>query len=118
VLYHVLERSVERRVLPYCRRHGIALVAYSPFGQGDFPSVRSRGGQTLEMVARRHEATPRQVALAFLTRGDGVFAIPKAEVVEHVRDNAGAGDLVLTPEEVADIDAAFPVGNRRALLML
>jgi len=115
VLYHLQERSVEQRVLPYCRQHDIALVAYSPFGQGDFPSARSRGGQALERVARRHGATPRQVALAFLTRGDGVFAIPKAERAEHVRDNAGAGDLELAPEDVADVDAAFPAGNRHAL---
>ena len=115
VLYHVLERTVERRVLPYCRQHGIALVAYSPFGQGNFPSTRSRGGQVLEAIAKRRNATPRQVALAFLTRGDCVFAIPKAERPDHVRENAGAGDLVLDEADVAEIDATFPIGRGRAL---
>jgi len=118
VLYHLLERTVERRVLPYCREHGIALVAYSPFGQGDFPSMRSRGGQVLQALAQRRDATPRQIALAFLTRGDGVFAIPKAERPDHVRENAGAGDIVLRETEIAEIDAAFPAGRGRALPML
>lgn len=115
VLYHLLERTVERRVLPYCRQRGIALVAYSPFGQGDFPSPRSRGGKTLQAIAQRHNATPRQIALAFLTRADDVFAIPKAERFEHVRENAGAGDVVLSETDVAEIDAAFPARRGRAL---
>ena len=115
VLYHLLERTIERRVLPYCRQHGIALVAYSPFGQGDFPTERSRGGQTLRAIAQRHKATPRQVALAFLTRVDGTFAIPKAEREDHVRENAAAGDLVLSDADVVEIDGAFPPGRRRAL---
>ena len=118
VLYHLLERAIERRVLAYCRKHGIALVAYSPFGQGEFPSMRSRSGQTLQAIAQRHDATPRQVALAFLTRGSGVFTIPKAERPEHVRENAGAGDLVLSETDIAEIDAAFPAGRGRALPML
>lgn len=111
VLYHLRERGVEHRVLPFCRKHGIALVAYSPFGQGDFPAARSTGGKVLEEIAGRHDATPRQVALAFLTRHENMFAIPKAEQADHVRENAGAGDLQLAPEDVAAVDAAFPPGR-------
>jgi diketogulonate reductase-like aldo/keto reductase len=111
VLYHLRERRIEHDVLPYCRSHDIALVAYSPLGQGDFPAGRSRGASTLEAVAARHRAAPRQVALAFLTRHENSFAIPKAQREDHVRENAAAGDLVLTPEEIAAIDAAFPAGK-------
>lgn len=111
VLYHLRERRIEHRVLPYCRSLDIALVAYSPFGSGDFPSPRSSAGRTLEEIARKHGATMRQAALAFLTRDEGMFAIPKAEQAEHIRENAGAGDLTLSPEDTASIDAAFPVGR-------
>jgi diketogulonate reductase-like aldo/keto reductase len=73
----------------------------------------------LASVAAAHRATPRQVALTFLTRRPSVFAIPKASTPEHVAENAAAGDLRLAPAEVAAIEAAFPLGRRpRALPML
>ncbi len=112
VLYHLSERHVEHAVLPYCQAHDIALVAYSPLGQGDFPSNRSAGGRVLADVAARHDATPSQVALAFLTHQPGTFTIPKAEREDHVRDNAAAGDVKLSAVDVAAIDAAFPLGPR------
>ena len=116
VLYHLRERRIEHRVLNYCRAHDIALVAYSPFGSGDFPAPRSSGGRVLDEIACGHGATMRQVALAFLTRDDGMFAIPKAEQAEHVRENAAAGDLTLSTAQIAAIDAAFPVGRPAANL--
>jgi diketogulonate reductase-like aldo/keto reductase len=106
VLYHLEERGMESGVLPWCRREKVAVVAYSPFGAGRFVGGRCKA--VLEEVARALGKTPRQVALAFLVREEGVFAIPKAEKVEHVRDNAG-GDFMLPPEAVAAIDAAFPL---------
>jgi len=109
VLYHLQERHAERFVLPYCQANNIALVAYSPFGHGEFPSARSRDGKVLEAIGQRHNVTARQVALAFLTRLEGTFAIPKAESEAHVRENAAAGDVRLTPEEIKAIDAAFPI---------
>lgn len=109
VLYHLGARGIEADVVPWCKRNGVAVVGYSPFGStGGFPSPRTPGGKVLEDVARRLGKTPRQVALAFLTRDPGVFAIPKAEKAEHVRDNAG-GDLDLPTDAVAEIDAAFPM---------
>lgn len=106
VLYHLEERGVESDVLPWCQREGVAVVAYSPFGAGRF--VSSTGRQALEEVARSVGRTPRQVALAFLLRDPAVFAIPKAERVEHVRENAG-GDFDLPPEAVERLDHAFPL---------
>jgi diketogulonate reductase-like aldo/keto reductase len=113
VLYHLGERAIEASVLPWCARHSVALVAYSPFGAGRFPSPASAGGRVLAEVGRARGATPHQVALAFLTRDPNVLAIPKAARVAHVEDVAGASDLVLTPEDIQRIDATFP-GPRRA----
>jgi len=110
VLYHLRERAIERAVLPWCEAHGVALVAYSPFGHDDFPDEGSPGGRVLAEIAAAHGATPRQVALRFLVRRPAAFAIPKAARPEHVEENAGAGRLELTPSERARIDAAFPPG--------
>ena len=110
VLYHLKERSIEHFVLPWCERHGVAVSGYSPFGHGDFPSPRSRGGKLLRQIADRHGATERQVALRFLVRRPSVFAIPKAANPGHAEENARAGDLQLSTEELALIDEAFPVG--------
>jgi diketogulonate reductase-like aldo/keto reductase len=119
VLYHLQERAIEHAVLPWCERHDIAVVAYSPFGSGDFPSPRSAGGRVLKEIADAHGATPHQVALAFLLRRPSVFTIPKASRTAHARDNAAAGDLVLSRTDLDRIDAAFPRGRApRELPML
>ncbi len=112
VLYHLGERSIEHRVLPWCERHGVAVVAYSPFGsRGGFPSPRSRGGRVLDEIARARGATPRQVALRFLVRRRSVLAIPKSSKVAHVEDNARAADLTLDDHDLARVDEAFPLGR-------
>jgi diketogulonate reductase-like aldo/keto reductase len=97
----------------------VAVVAYSPFGHNEFPSPKSNGGEVLQDIADAHKATPRQVALSFLTRAPNVFAIPKASTPEHTAENAAAGDLVLSGEEIAALDKAFPRGPKpRSLPML
>jgi diketogulonate reductase-like aldo/keto reductase len=116
VLYHLKERAIEHAVLPWCEEHGVAVVAYSPFGHGDFPSARTKGGGVLCEIADVHGATPRQVALRFLVRRPLLFAIPKASRPEHAAENAGAGDLQLSEDELARIDAAFPLGPRPRVL--
>jgi diketogulonate reductase-like aldo/keto reductase len=108
VLYHLGERAIEHYVIPSCERHGIAVVGYSPFGHSGF---RSRGA--LSEIASAHGATPRQVALAFLTRRPSLFAIPKASQIAHVEENAGAASLSLTGDEIARLDSAFPSGRPR-----
>jgi len=112
VLYHLQERAIEHAVLPWCDKHGVAVVAYSPFGHGDFPGPQTPGGRVLQEIAATHHATARQVGLRFLVRRPSLFAIPKASTPEHAVDNAGAGDLQLTEAELARIDAAFPLGPR------
>lgn len=119
VLYHLRQRAIEHAVLPWCEQHGLAVVAYSPFGHEGFPASRSRAGRVLQAVAEARGVTPRQVALAFLVRRPSVFTIPKAVAPGHVSDNAAAGALVLDDEEIERLDAAFPLGRRpRSLPMI
>jgi diketogulonate reductase-like aldo/keto reductase len=111
VLYHLLERRIEHAVLPWCEAHGVSVVGYSPFGSGHFPKPTSKGGKVLTEVAKAHGASERQVALAFLVRRPSLLSIPKASREAHVKDNARAGSLKLSAEELARLDAAFPVGE-------
>ncbi len=118
VLYHLDERGIEHRLIPAAAAAGIAIVAYTPFGRGKFPGPKSTGGALLARIAGKHGATVRQVILAFLTREPNVFTIPKASTVAHVEENARAGDLTLDANDIAAIDAAFPVGRAGPLATL
>lgn len=119
VLYHLQERAIEHAVLPWCEKHGVAVVAYSPFGHGNFPGRETHGGRLLSQIAEARGATVRQIALAFLVRRPSLFAIPKASSPEHAAENAGAGSLQLTAAEIKRIEEAFPVGPvPRSLPML
>jgi diketogulonate reductase-like aldo/keto reductase len=109
VLYHLQERAIEHAVLPWCEKHGVALVGYTPFGNR-FSAPGSAGGKVLGEIAAAHNATPRQVALAFLVRRPSLFAIPKASSTAHTEENAKAGSLRLAEAELQRIDAAFPRG--------
>jgi diketogulonate reductase-like aldo/keto reductase len=105
VLYNLEDRSIEAELLPFCAGVGIAVVGYTPFG--GLPT-HGPGLALLERIGARQDKTARQVALAFLTRRPELFAIPKASQPAHVRENAGAADVVLDAADVAAIDAAFP----------
>lgn len=119
VLYHLNERAIEHAVIPWCEKHDVAVVAYSPFGHGSFPSPRTPEGRVLQEIAVAHNATPRQIALRFLVRRPLLFTIPKAAKSEHSAENAESGDLTLTAAEIAQIDNAFPLRPRpRQLPML
>ncbi len=115
VLYNPQARGIEFDLLAWSRARGVAVMAYSPVGQG---------GQLLQHralveVARRHDATPATVAIAWSLRQPGVISIPKAADLGHVRENASARDLVLTDEDLTVLDRAFPVpGRKQALRML
>jgi diketogulonate reductase-like aldo/keto reductase len=109
VLYNPEARGVEFDLLPWCAGHAMPVMAYSPVGQGG-ALLRS---PALLAAARRHHATPAQVAIAWALRQPGVIVIPKAGEPAHVRDNAAAAALLLTDRDLTEIDAAFPPPRRK-----
>ena len=118
VLYHPNERTAEGRVLPWCREHGIAMVAYSPLGHGSLPGSNSEGGRIMGEIASERGVTTSQVALQFVTRHADVFAIPKASDVHHVKDNACAGEWCLSKKETERLERALPKPRGGGLPML
>ena len=114
VLYNLSRRGVEWDLLPWCQRHGMPIMAYSPLEQG-----RIKRTAALDAVAKRHGVTPSQVALAWTLRGGGVMSIPKASALDHVEQNRAAWGLVLSSSDRAELDQAFPPpSGRRGLDML
>lgn len=111
VLYNLSRRGVEYDLLPWCQSHGVALMAYSPIEQG-----RLAHHPELIHIAKAYQATPAQVALAFLLERDGVIAIPKSANLRRVRENRDAVDLDISEEDWAVLDAAFPPPDRKVPL--
>jgi len=103
VLYNLSRRGIEWDLLPWCRTRGVPIMAYSPIEQG-----RLLAEPALTALARQRGVTGAQLALAWLLNQKDVIVIPKAASVEHMRENRAALDLRLTPEEVAELDRAFP----------
>jgi len=107
VLYNLTRRGVEYDLLPWSRERHIPVMAYSPIEQG-----RMLNNPALREIASRHQATPAQVALAWLLRQDNLLVIPKASSVAHVRENRAAYDLALTEQDLAQLDRVFPPPTR------
>ncbi len=112
VLYHPDRRGIEFDLLPWCRARGMPVMAYSPLGQAG----RLLRSPALAAVARRHGATPAQIAIAWSLRDGTTISIPKAATAEHVRQNAAAAEIALTAEDLAEIDAAHPPPRRKQAL--
>lgn len=108
VLYNLSRRGPEFDLAPWSRERGMPLMAYSPVEQG-----RLARNARLDAVAARHDATPAQVALAWVLARPGVIAIPKAVKPDHVRQNVAAAEIRLTAEDMADLDRAFPPPARK-----
>jgi diketogulonate reductase-like aldo/keto reductase len=108
VLYNLRRRGIESALLPWCLDRGVPLMAYSPVDQG-----RLAKSTVLIRMAKARGVTASQLALAWLLSHDGVIVIPKASGEGHLRDNYGALSVQLTPEELQDLDAAFPAPQRR-----
>lgn len=108
VLYNLTRRGIEFDLLPWCTDRRIPTMAYSPIEQG-----RLLRQPVLRKIAERHGATPAQVALAWVLRRNDVIAIPKAGSVAHVRENHGALELTLTPEDLAELERAWPAPKRK-----
>lgn len=111
ILYNLSRRGVEYDLLPWCEERSVPIMAYSPIEQNRILKDRA-----LAAVAKRHNATPAQAALAWVLRRPGVIAIPKAGNPAHTRENAASADLVLTPEDLDEFDAAHRPPTRKVHL--
>ena len=114
VLYNLAHRGIEWDALPWCLEQRIPVMAYCPVDQGG----RMLRAPALKSVAARHDATPAQIALAWLVRQPGVVAIPKAVGDAHIRANRAALDRALTDEDLAELERAFPAPKRKAPLAM
>ena len=103
VLYNLATRGIEADLLPWSRAHGIPIMAYTPIDRGRI--LRNRA---LAAVAARHDATPAQIALAWVLRHEDMMVIPKASNEAHVRENRAALDVALTADDLAELNEAFP----------
>ena len=110
VVYNLGMRGIERRLLPYCKQEGISVVGYTPFGT--LPSPGAHQSKQMEGIAQKYKASIRQIILAFLTRDENVFAIPKSQMVSHTEENAKAGDLELDQEDILVIDTLYPAPTK------
>ena len=116
VLYHPDRRGIEFELLPWCAKRGVAIMAYSPLSHTTSRLLRSAA---LTAVAKRHGVTPAQIALAWGLRYPHVISIPKASDPAHVRENAAAGAITLTADDLSTIDAAHkPPRGKQALDLL
>jgi aldehyde reductase len=114
VLYNLGERGIEWDLLPWLRKHGLPLMAYSPFDQGRLLSARP-----LVTFAKKLGMTPGQVALAWLLAQDGVMAIPKSGSPQRVEENAGALARPLKQDQLEELDRLFaPPAGPSPLAML
>jgi diketogulonate reductase-like aldo/keto reductase len=103
VLYNLSHRQIELELFPWCRDWGLPVVAYSPIDRGDLVE-----DDIVVEIAEKHDATPAQVALAWVLRHGDVCAITKASIHEHVREDAAALDLRLDSDDMKLLDEEFP----------
>ena len=101
--YHLADRRMEKEILPYCRKENMALLAYFPLGHG-----KLRSGRVLSSVGEKHGKTAPQVALNWLLSQENVFPIPRASTSAHVAENAGAASWMMSDEDRAELDRAYP----------
>lgn len=113
VLYHMGSRGIDYSLLPWMREHGVALMAYCPLAQVGRLGCDLLGNAVLKRIAEKYGATPAQIALAWAIRDGQTIAIPRTGRKAHALLNAGADGIVLTAEDYAEIDRAFPPPTRK-----
>lgn len=113
VLYNLGRRGIEFDLLPFCREHNVPVMAYSPIEQG-----RLLNHPRLIDISKTYQATPAQVALAFVLRQQGTIAIPKSSNPHRIAENRDATDLQITEDDWKDLDAAFPPPKRKTALAM
>jgi diketogulonate reductase-like aldo/keto reductase len=105
VPYSLNRRDIERDLLPWCHRHHMPVMAYSPLGGDNNLVIADR---TLAQIGAAHGCSAAAVALAWVMRSGSIIAIPESGTPEHVKENAAALSLALTPQDVQTLNAAFP----------
>ena len=108
VEYSLIDRAIEKDILPHCQREGVTVIAYSPLGQGRIPRGRGGGFKVLDEVAAEHGKSRSQVALNWVLRKDNVVTIPKAGDKQHVKENSESVGWKLTAKDLERLDSAFP----------
>jgi len=106
--YNLGDRSIEHDLLPWCEQHGMPVMAYSPLGGPGASLLRDR---TLGSIGAAHDCSAAAVALAWTIRSGNVIAIPESGSVAHVKENAVALSLTLTPQELQTLDAAHSLSR-------
>ncbi len=107
VEFSLIDRSVEARILPYCQKEGLTLIAYSPLGQGKIPRGKGSSFKVLDEIAEKSGRSRNQVALAWVLQNDSVVAIPKAADPEHLKENAEVADWKIANEDYQRLAKAF-----------
>ncbi len=102
--YSLLHRSIEKEILPYCKKEGIAVLAYFPLGHGKL----ARESEKLAVICSKYSKTPAQVALNWLSSQPNVFPIPRASNPVHVKENLDASGWRLAEEDLKELDRLFP----------
>ena len=113
VLYNLNNRGVEFDLAPWMAARNMPLMAYSPVDRGDLADHAA-----LRPIAQKHDATPAQIALAFLLARPNVIATPKASSPGHMRANAAALEIALDAEDVAALARALPPPTRKQRLAM
>jgi diketogulonate reductase-like aldo/keto reductase len=112
-MYALRARGIEHDLLPQARKDGIAIMAYSPLGEGDLPAHPA-----LKPIAAKHRVSPAAIAIAFTLRGGGVISIPKSKHEARVRENAAAPTVTLDADDMTALDRAFPPPKRKMPLAM
>jgi diketogulonate reductase-like aldo/keto reductase len=112
VLFNIADRGIEYDLLPWMQARGMPLMAYSPVGQGELPETG------LADIARKHDATVFQIALAFVLSRQSVIAIPKSANAGHLEQNHAALKIILDEEDLFALDRRFPFPDRKRPLSI
>ena len=116
VLYHTGSRGIEYSLLPWMRKHDVALMSYCPLAQAGTLRRGILNNPVLKEIAQKHNATVEQIMLAWNIRDGHTIAIPRSGKAEHTLLNAGADKIQLTEEDYKAIDQAYPPPTKKEYL--
>jgi diketogulonate reductase-like aldo/keto reductase len=118
VLYNLKYRGIEWDLMPWCREHGIPIMACSPIEHSPGAEQGFLDHSVLQLIGARHHATPAQVVLAWLLQQGDIVAIPKATRPAHIWENRAALEVKLSDEDLIELDEAFPPPRRKVSLTI